>query len=244
MSSPYSKAFFDGHRDGSMLSARNVIPEVLKAFQVRSVLDVGCGIGTWLCEFDRLGVKNYLGIDGEYVDQRQLLIPGDRFKSANLENPFDFGRFDLVCSMEVAEHLSESAADGFVRSLVNAAPVVLFSAAIPRQGGTDHINEQWQSYWAAKFFERGYVALDFIRPLIKSNHDVAFWYRQNTLVYCRPDMVPVGLSPVKVDTVDLVLPEVYRTAIAAIAAAENPSGRVAIRGLVGVLKRRVTGSSR
>jgi 2-polyprenyl-3-methyl-5-hydroxy-6-metoxy-1,4-benzoquinol methylase len=136
------------------------LPEILHVFEVRSALDVGCGIGTWLREFDRLGVKSYLGVDGDYIDLNQLVIPRDRFKSRNLEETFNFGWFDLFCCVEVAEHLPSSVANNFVASLVKSEPIVLFSAAIHRQGGTGHVNEQWQSYWAEKFAHHGYVTLD------------------------------------------------------------------------------------
>jgi 2-polyprenyl-3-methyl-5-hydroxy-6-metoxy-1,4-benzoquinol methylase len=178
----YDQKFFDEQSAGSIRSARHIIPILLKTFTVDSVVDVGCGIGTWLCEFARLGVRNYLGIDGNYIDCKRLLIPQDRFRPTDLAQPFSVGRFDLACSMEVAEHLPGSSADSFVESLTKSAPIVLFSAAIPHQGGVQHVNEQWQSYWAKKFAAHGYVALDFIRPLVRHNKDVEFWYRQNTLV--------------------------------------------------------------
>jgi hypothetical protein len=74
--------------------------------------------------------------------------------------------------------------------------VVLFSAAIPHQGGTAHLNEQWQAYWAAFFAQHGYVAVDCIRPRIYGNAKVEWWYRQNILIYCRPSKCPKGLSAI------------------------------------------------
>ena len=56
-------------------------------------------------------------------------------------------KFDLVLSLEVAEHLPSECAEAFVESLVNLGPVILFSAAIPYQGGENHVNEQWPEYW-------------------------------------------------------------------------------------------------
>jgi hypothetical protein len=110
----------------------------------------------------------------------------------------DIGRrFDLACSLEVAEHLSPSVADQLVLALVKAAPVVLFSAAIPRQGGTSHVNEQWASYWAEKFKRHGYVAIDCLRPALHGDRRVDWWYRQNALIYCVPERCPAGHTPVR-----------------------------------------------
>jgi SAM-dependent methyltransferase len=236
LKNPYDHLFFnDQSVAGSSRSARHIVPMVLKRFAVGSVVDVGCGIGTWLCEFARLGVQSYLGIDGNYIDRKQLRVPQDHFKPADLAQPFSIGKFDLACSMEVAEHLPESSADSFVESLTEAAPVVLFSAAIPHQGGVHHINEQWQSYWANKFAAHGYVALDFIRPLLRHNEEVRLWYRQNTLVYCHPNVRPRDIPPISsASDVDLVLPEFYEHRMK-----QLPGGRQSIRGLQHAMLRRI-----
>ena len=77
----------------------------------------------------------------------------------------------------------------FVADLVALAPVVLFSAAIPGQGGTDHINEQWQDYWARLFAKHDYVALDFLRLKFWNDSRIEWWYRQNIILYVRRDRV-------------------------------------------------------
>ena len=61
--------------------------------------------------------------------------------------------------------------------------VILFSAAVLGQGGTNHVNEQMPSYWAKKFLRLGYVGIDCIRPEVWENYKVQVWYRQNTLMY-------------------------------------------------------------
>lgn len=114
----------------------------------------------------------------------------DRFVAARLDKPLRLGRrFDLAVSLEVAEHLPERRAKQFVANIVEHAPCVLFSAAIPYQRGTDHVNEQWPDYWAALFAERGYVVLDGLRPLVWSNPAVFGFYRQNVLMFATPDVV-------------------------------------------------------
>jgi SAM-dependent methyltransferase len=194
----YSSTFFAVQQDGSIQSAEILVPLVLSRFQVSSVVDVGCGVGGWLNVFSRHGITDYLGIDGAYVPLDMLKIPADKFRAEDLVQLLDIGRaFDLACCMEVAEHLPESCAEQLVTALVTAAPVILFSAAIPRQGGTAHVNEQWPSYWAEKFGRRGYVAVDCIRPAMYGNPRVDWWYRQNALIFCRPERCPTGYEPVR-----------------------------------------------
>jgi hypothetical protein len=190
-SAAYSEQFFVGQKDLSYQSARQVIPIVQQFVPLRSVCDVGCGVGTWLRAFHEAGVQDLMGFDGHYVDKNLLEIPSSSFHEADLRQPLRLDRtFDLAVSIEVAEHLPESRGASFVEDLTRLAPVVLFSAAIPRQGGTAHINEQWQSYWAALFARHDFVTCDVLRPIIWDNPEIARWYRQNILLFCRRDFLP------------------------------------------------------
>ena len=146
------------------MSAEVVVPMVMELVHPRSVTDLGCGLGTWLSVFREAGVEDVLGVDGEYVRLESLEIPKERFVAHDLRQPFAAGRrSDLSMSLEVAEHLSPEYAAPFVTTLTRLAPVVLFSAAVPGQGGTEHVNEQWPSYWAQLFRERGYLPVDCLR---------------------------------------------------------------------------------
>jgi len=182
---PYTEQFYRTYADESVRSAREVVPQVIALLQPTSVVDVGCGIGTWLSVFHQHGVTEILGVDGSYVQLPQLLIPANRFVPHDLTKPLSLGdaRFDLAVSLEVAEHLPEPRAAQFVAGLVALAPVVLFSAAIPHQGGDHHINEQWPTYWATLFERHGYRTVDWLRPRIWGNPNVAYYYAQNTLLF-------------------------------------------------------------
>jgi SAM-dependent methyltransferase len=181
---PYSKSFYRAQRTGSMVSASNVVPFVIDLIRPRSVVDVGCGMGTWLIVFRSHGIEDILGVDGDYVHREMLLIPENLFLTRDLNHPFDLGRqFDLAVSLEVGEHLHPSAAAGYVRSLTLASKTVLFSAAIPGQGGVGHVNEQWPEYWRDLFAERDFVLIDCLRSQIWDNPNVEIWYRQNLLLF-------------------------------------------------------------
>jgi SAM-dependent methyltransferase len=185
MTQPYNRRFFADQRDESRESARAMVPILADLVEPASVADVGCGVGTWTSVFAERGLA-VTGFDGDYVDRGALLIPPDRFRAVDLTQPVpDLEPVDLAISLEVGEHLPESAAPQLVATLTGLAPVVAFGAAIPWQGGTSHINEQWQTWWAALFAQRGYVAVDALRDKVWDDQRIAPWYVQNTVLYVR-----------------------------------------------------------
>lgn len=187
---PYGREFYVGQRSGSYTSASVIVPIIRDTFAPRSVCDVGCGVGTWLRVWAENGVNDIRGLDGDYIDHSQLMIDPYHFRCHDLRNPLPSdATYDLVMSLEVAEHLPPDRSESFVAELTSLAPVVLFSAAIPEQGGTDHINERWQSYWAGLFEKQGFRPLDIIRPAIWENDMVERWYRQNAIVYCSEHVI-------------------------------------------------------
>ena len=188
--SVYDDAFFAQQVEHSLRSARAVAPVVHRLFGARSVVDVGCGLGAWLRAFSEVGIEHICGIDGDYVNRQNLLIPSAKFIAQDLSRPFEIpGRYDLAMSLEVAEHLSGKAGARLVHTLTQAAPLVMFSAAVPGQGGSHHINEQRPAYWRSLFADEGFRLFDPIRPLIRDNRSVRWWYRQNLVLFASPEGV-------------------------------------------------------
>lgn len=184
----YTKNFYYDQMDKSYQSACIVLPLLFTRFRPASVVDIGCGVGTWLAVCRELGINRTLGIDGDYVPRNALKIPTSDFLALDLNYPLNISdRFDLAMSLEVAEHLPPERAEDFVSDLCSLSNVVLFSAAIPFQGGTGHLNENWPEYWAALFRARGFRVIDFIRPLVWTNNNVDVWYRQNLFVFVKED---------------------------------------------------------
>lgn len=180
----YDSSFFATADRSGVYSADAVIELLMRFLPVKSVLDLGCGRGLWLAKWLAHGVAEVVGVDGPYVDATALHIPRTAFVSRDLSTRLALERqFDLVQSLEVAEHLPASAADEFVDSLTRHGRLVLFSAAVPGQGGECHINEQPLGYWRERFLTRGYEVFDFVRPLIRDNRNISFWYRNNVLLY-------------------------------------------------------------
>lgn len=187
----YGTEFYDLIRPGVISSAEVVVPLVWEALHPKTVIDVGCGEGWWAYTFhERCGCE-VIGVDGSYVDRSPLT---DRFVPHDLLQPLPAhlaARFDLAVCLEVAEHLPAWRADTFVAELVALAPVVLFSAAIPGQGGVGHINEQWPDYWVEKFRRHGYLASGALRWKIWDDPRVENWYAQNLLLFTgSPGLAP------------------------------------------------------
>jgi SAM-dependent methyltransferase len=202
-------------------SAEIIVRMLVDLLRPSSVIDIGCGVGRWLVEFEKMGVVDILGVDGHYIDNGSLMIASEKFLPADLREPFTLGRtFDLVVSLEVAEHLPEDSARTFVESLTRLGDAIVFSAAVPAQGGVSHVNEQWPSYWSCLFREQGFDPLDCIRPRIWSEAGVEWWYAQNVLLYMRqgskilPRLARMPVFPTdKGNPISLVHPALYSSRI-------------------------------
>lgn len=213
----YTTEFYRDRHEATAHSAQVILGILFEHFpNIGSAADIGCGVGTWLRTLEERGVKNILGIDGEWVDKDLLVIPRNTFLKANLTEKLRVpNRYDLAISLEVAEHLPPENARGFVQSLTLLADIVLFSAAIPLQGGVGHQNEQWQSYWASLFAEFGYSCRDLIRARIWDDAGIPFWYKQNALVFVAQSAMELTRNTTLVGQplpLDLVHPQLLLTA--------------------------------
>jgi SAM-dependent methyltransferase len=182
----YDDRFYGEIKEGAYLSASIVAPLVLHhvaplgPLPTLSLLDVGCGQGWWAKAFQDLGVANVTGIDGDYVQDPVVPFIGHDISKSLPE--FD-EKYDVLLCLEVAEHLPEHRADSFVAELCERSDIIVFSAAIPFQTGTHHINCQWLSYWAEKFKSHGYNLVDSIRWEVWNNPQVESWYKQNVVIF-------------------------------------------------------------
>jgi SAM-dependent methyltransferase len=212
----YDQSFYSEQMDGSIQSARFIVPFIITLFpDIKSVVDLGCGVGTWLAEFKRNGVGEVLGYDGGNPPAAYLQINEDEYQKTDFssEMPVQI-KVDLAMSLEVAEHLDEKYAQQFIRNLCGHSDLILFSAAIPGQGGTHHVNERWPSYWANLFNQEGFKIYDVIRPNFWYDKRIEFWYRQNMFLVInndRKDLI-AQIEPHIADVshqMDIVHPEMY-----------------------------------
>jgi SAM-dependent methyltransferase len=214
MSAASSPKYFHEEETHNLRAPRRIVPFIIDTFQPTSVVDVGCGTGTFLSVFRELGVPETLGIDGAWVDREKLHIPEDTFLEADLEAPIRLDRrFDLAVCVEVAEHLAPEAADRFVKDLCSLSDIIVFSAALPGQGGQNHVNEQPFEYWQEKFAVNDRYFYDLFRPKFWDDDEVDWWYRQNMFLIARsgaPLPEVVSLSKIDGKARSCYHPELYR----------------------------------
>lgn len=221
----YGSKFYDTQSDSSYLSARATVPHIVKALKPKSVVDIGCGVGTWLKAFEEEGVEFIHGIDGPWVDRSRLRIRDDQFTAFDFSKetpPFHPAlpreKVDMVITLEFAEHAPEQQAKGIIDFVSSITDMVVFGAAVPGQGGTGHINEQWPDYWGALLAPHGFEPFDFLRPLIWNDDRVESWYRQNTIGFFRngvPEQARIGAEQAALESLRnpqrLIHPALFET---------------------------------
>lgn len=182
----YGSRFYRKNSEWKELGSRAVLGWLFRQLggPVESMVDFGCGAGIWPQAAKGLGVSKVLGLDGQWIGSDAVRLNAQEFRRVDLGREIDLDQnYELSVSLEVAEHLSPESASIHVRNLTTAAPLVVFSAAVPGQGGRHHVNEQWPSYWSRHFAAHGYRCLDVFRPHFWEEPDVPYWYRQNMLLF-------------------------------------------------------------
>lgn len=210
--SVYTGEFFDSIRDNAQSSAKVILPIVFDLLHPSSVIDVGCGTGAFLAVAEELGALRLVGIEGEWAPSMSKSVD---FRVHDLEQPLPaLPQFDLAICLEVAEHISPERGPAFVSELCHISECTLFSAAIPDQPGTNHVNCRWQSYWMGLFEKKGRTAVDVIRPAIWERDDVPYWYKQNTLLFLsNQKLKETGLESKRAVMRDIVHPTLVPIAV-------------------------------
>jgi SAM-dependent methyltransferase len=191
----YDHAWDQAHGLATAAGASAALSTIWSSDVPGSLLDVGCGSGTWLRAAIDLGVGDVLGIDGVDLAQELLRVERKRVQKFDLAKPFDLGRrFDIALCLEVAEHLPESSSNDLISSIIDHSNVILFSAGCPGQSGQHHINCQWPIYWQSLFNKHGFTCDDSIRWRLWDDSRIEPWYRQNIFL-ARRDIQNAGLEP-------------------------------------------------
>lgn len=184
----YDAAFFDAIDTSSSASANRMALDIMRVTGARSVYDVGCGAGQLLNSFRRAGCSSVSGCDGSAVAVHRVRERGISATVVDLRNPpVAKCRYDVCTCLEVAEHIDARHADKLIKYLCSTAPVVVFSAATPGQGGHDHRNEQPHEYWVRKMALHGFAldnaATEELRASWHKDRNVAAWYSRNVMLF-------------------------------------------------------------
>lgn len=216
-------------------AAEIILPLFFEKYKPSSILDVGCGLGNWLEVAARHGVSDITGVDGAYVDRKLLKITEDHFIEAELNETISLNRkYDLVICLEVAEHLFPDSAEKIIQSLVRHSDVILFSAALPGQGGQNHLNEQWPAYWQEIFEKYGFVMVDYFRPLIWNNTNIELWYKQNLFLVVKKGHVLENIGTKNI--LSLIHPELFEIKIRKMNSLQKKFDRLKKRDLVTIIR--------
>jgi SAM-dependent methyltransferase len=187
---------FDHSRNPYAIETPRVtLPLIFSDWKPKSLLDIGCGVGTWLKAADEFGIPTLQGVDGTSVSAEQFLVRPEFFSLHDLTTRLNLGRkFDAVLCLEVGEHLEARHAETLVHSVTTHSDFVVFSAACPGQPGQHHVNCQWPAYWQQHFNNAGFVCIDSIRWRLWNISEIQPWYRQNIFL-ARHDPPHSGKEP-------------------------------------------------
>jgi SAM-dependent methyltransferase len=167
----------------TLLGPQLALPRVFAGRRISSLLDVGCGTGTWLKAASDLGINDIFGVDGVPVPEDQLLIPKERFRQIDLTVNWDLGRrFGAALCLEVAEHLDSEFEKTLIRNLTHHSDLIVFSAACPGQSGQHHVNCKWPVHWQSIFNSFGFTCSDAVRWDLWGIREIEPWYRQNLFI--------------------------------------------------------------
>ena len=148
---------------------------LINKYNIKSVLDIGCGFGYALKYFDEiLGLQIY-GIDGsdkvrELSFYPNKIITNDYSKSvSNFNTPID-----LVWSTEFLEHVDAQYIPNFMKDICLGKYCVV-THGVPGQAGHHHVNCQPKEYWIDVFNKYGMhydeAETEMVKKIASEDHD-------------------------------------------------------------------------
>lgn len=157
----------------------------MKKYNVKSMLDIGCGQGCQTALAQKLGIDAY-GIDGDFAIKR-------KFPNFILHDyttgPYDFKdqTFDLVWSVEFVEHVEEEYLPNFMKNM-QLGKTVIMTFAPPGKAGHHHVNCRPAEYWIDIFKQYGFKHdVEGTAELKKACTMTKNFIRDNGMVFVRDD---------------------------------------------------------
>lgn len=185
----YDKEFFMNHLEDGWLKENELITKLIyDKFKPKSVVDFGCGSGTYLYFFSKLGVNKVKGFEGSQNAIELALIDEESINKCDITKKVELNEtYDLCICFEVAEHLPKDCVDAFLDNLCSSSTTILFTAAPPGQGGRHHVNLKPVQYWIQKFDERHYCYQKSLTDEFKKELDVTIstlsWMKTNIMIF-------------------------------------------------------------
>jgi SAM-dependent methyltransferase len=158
----YSASYYKQVEQMEHASMAVIAGWIQSTLKPQRVVDVGCGPGHLIEALHRRGIS-VLGLDYSSAARDLVVRKGLPFETFDLTaaKPLPGSPWDLAVCCEGAEHLEAWHADVFVQNLASASDTVFLTAAeVGQEGGLNHVNEQPNAYWIAKFEERGFKLED------------------------------------------------------------------------------------
>lgn len=156
--------------------------------------DIGSGSGAFAAEAQRQG-KEVICCEHSFWGRmlaRWQKVQCLSFDLNQLPPAKLIGPFNLAYCFEVAEHLPEDLGVRLVKFVAKQAPLVVFTAAQPGQGGTGHINERPKSYWIEKFHECQMIYCDDLTQALVLHFQAqqvhSPWFANNAMVFTSNSM--------------------------------------------------------
>ncbi len=171
------------------LSSTRIIVKVINKYlpKINSVIDLGCGMAAFAKAFQENGSNEITIIDHPKLDVSKCVVKDNyTFTPCDLDIAIPVvQKVDLLICTEVLEHIGYNRSLKVLDYIVSCSDIILFSAAIPRQGGLGHINEQRHNFWISEFRKRGFQNFDLFKLDLINNTEVLYWLRQNLFIFHR-----------------------------------------------------------
>lgn len=152
---------------------------ICQNLQVKSIIDIGCGNGGYTMNFLKHGI-NCVGYDGSPLTPE---ITKSICQIKDFSEIVDLGKFDLVLSLEVGEHIPVKYEQIFIDNVCHAAKdLITISWGIEGQLGYGHVNCRNNDYVIAEFEKRNFIfdkeTTDYLRE--KSTFH---WFKNTILCF-------------------------------------------------------------
>ena len=165
---------------GEVGDPRTFVPSVwaglIETFDVKTVIDLGCGLGYATRWFREHGCEA-IGLDGSALVAERAVTPIWRHDFA--AGPVELYRdYDLCWCSEFAEHVAAEHEDNWLAA-VESCRVLALTAAMPGDPGHHHVNCRPPSYWIGRLDAHGFdfqaTATDWLRAVAHDAHPYSFF---------------------------------------------------------------------